>query len=285
MNRRSFLKSAGIGIGATVGLGGALYGYGRYEATWLHVVEQTITVSNLPPSFSGLRVALLTDPHLGPFNTADYIAHAVDTVNELNADLIAVCGDYVHSRERSKYIDPCFQELGRLKAPLGVFGVPGNHDHWAGVRHVRSAMSSAGIHDVTNSGAWVERSAHRLLIAGIDDMTSGKPNISRALESSNADDCCLLLSHNPDIAETLGYKRVGLILSGHMHGGQVVLPGLGYHFLPSRYGDKYVAGLVQGPSVPVFVSRGVGSIGLPIRIRCRPEVNLLTLIGPARSSG
>jgi predicted MPP superfamily phosphohydrolase len=88
------------------------------------------------------------------------------------------------------------------------------------------------------------------------------------------------LCHNPDYAETLRDRRVGLVLSGHMHGGQIVLPGVGYRRLPSRYGTKYLQGLVRAPATQVFVSRGVGTVGLPLRFRCRPEVNLLTLARP-----
>ena len=130
---------------------------------------------------------------------------------------------------------------------------------------------------MTNCGVWLERGGDRLRLAGVDDLICGTPRPDLAVGDAAPDDCCLLLSHNPEVAETLTDPRVGLVLAGHMHGGQVVIPGIGYRCLPAQYGDKYVAGLVQGPVTPAFVSRGVGVIGLPIRFRCRPEVNLLTL--------
>jgi len=267
------IGASGLGLACTGG-----WTYGRFEATWLHVVEETIPVERLPGSFAGLRVALVTDPHLGPFNSLEYIARAVDTVNALSPDLIAVGGDFVHGPDRRKQLDPCLHQLARLTAPLGVFAVPGNHDHYAGIDRARRAIRDAGLTDLTNTGAWLQRGGCRLRLGGVDDLLCGDPRPDLAAGDAGPDDCCVLLSHNPEVAEKLDDPRVRLMLSGHMHGGQVVIPGIGYRCLPSLYGDKYVSGLVHGPVAPVYVSRGVGVIGLPIRFRCRPEVNLLRLM-------
>jgi predicted MPP superfamily phosphohydrolase len=277
MNRRAFMKRATISAAGIVGLGTAGYAYGRFESTWLHVVDATIAVPRLPSAFAGLRVALFTDPHHGRFNRLEYIAAAVDAVNALSPDLILLGGDFAHGGHGRKYVAPGMREMSRLTAPLGVFGVPGNHDYYTGIDLTRRALPAAGITDLTNSGAWLERGSDRLRVAGVDDLICGTPRPELAVGPAGPDDCCLLLSHNPEVAETLTDPRVGLVLAGHMHGGQVVIPGIGYHCLPAQYGDKYVAGLVQGPVTTAFVSRGVGVIGLPIRVLCRPEVNLLTL--------
>jgi uncharacterized protein len=277
MNRRAFLKRVAIGAGGCFAIGGAGYAYGRFESTWLHVVEATIAVPRLPSSFDGLRVALFTDPHHGRFNSLEYIAATVDRVNAMSPDLIALGGDFAHGPHGRKYLAPGMRELGRLTAPLGVHAVPGNHDYYSGIATARRELRAAGINDLTNRGAWIERGGSRILLGGVDDLICGQPRSDRAVSSAGADDCCVLLSHNPEVAETLTDPRIGLLLAGHMHGGQVVIPGFGYHCLPARYGDKYVAGLVHGPVVSAFVSRGVGVIGLPIRFCCRPEVNLLTL--------
>jgi predicted MPP superfamily phosphohydrolase len=278
VNRRQFLKRVAVAVGTATGLGATGWAYGRFEATWLHVVAQTVAVPRLPPPFAGLRVALLTDPHLGPFNSREYIHSAVEAANALAPDLIAVGGDYSQGGTGHDFIRPCLQELGRLRAPLGVFGVPGNHDYWDGIDATHRAMRDYGILDVTNAGAWLERGGHRLRVAGVDDLLYGRPRLAPALGDAGPDDCCLLLSHNPEFTETLTDRRVSLVLSGHMHGGQIVVPGLGYHCLPARYGAKYLEGLVRGPCAAVFVSRGLGTVTLPLRFRCRPEVNLLTLV-------
>jgi predicted MPP superfamily phosphohydrolase len=277
LNRRAFLKSLAIGAGSAASVGGASYAYGRFESTWLHVVEATIAVPRLPASFANLRIVLMTDPHHGRFNSLEYIASTVDLVNSMVPDLVLLGGDFAHGSHGRRYLAPCMGELGRLTAPLGVYGVPGNHDYYAGIDMARRTLRAAGITDLTNTGKWLEREGHRMRLGGVDDLICGRPRPELAVGDAEPHDCCLLLSHNPEIAETLADPRVGLVLAGHMHGGQVVIPGLGYRCLPAQYGDKYVSGLVRGPSTAAYVSRGVGVIGLPIRFRCRPEVNLLTL--------
>ena len=111
----------------------------------------------------------------------------------------------------------------------------------------------------------------------MDDLSTGKPNLPRALREVGARDACLLLSHNPDVTEGIRDPRVDLVLSGHTHGGQVNFPGLGAPTTASHFGQKYRSGLVQGPSARVYVSRGIGTIGLPIRWGAPPEMTLITL--------
>jgi uncharacterized protein len=274
MNRRQFLK--GI-AGSTVAAGVAGLAYGRAEAGWIDITRHTIRVPHLPPPFAGKTLALLTDPHHGPFNSLSFIQSIVAETNALKPDLIALSGDYIQGARR-EYIAPGLQALGQLRAPLGVYAVPGNHDHMRGnIQAVRRAIDDNGITDVTNTGRWIELDDRRLRIGGVDDLWHGNPDLRTALGDATDKDACLLLAHNPDYAEKLRDPRVGLVLSGHMHGGQIVVPGLGYHCLPSRYGLKYLQGLVRAPHTQVFVSRGLGTVGLPLRIRCRPEINLLTL--------
>lgn len=274
MNRRRFLK--GIAASAlSVPLVGAAYG--RAEAGWLTVARQTLAVPNLPSSFVGKTIALLTDPHHGPFNSLSFLQSVVEHTNALQPDLIALCGDFIQGRDRA-YIHPGLHVFAPLRAPLGVFAVPGNHDHHYGhIRLVRRALRASGLIDATNDGRWVECNGERIRIGGVDDLWHGEQDVDAALGDATEYDACILLSHNPDYAETLTDPRVGLVLSGHMHGGQIVLPGLGHPWLPSRYGSKYLEGLIQAPRTQVFVSRGLGTVGLPLRFRCPPEINLLTL--------
>lgn len=274
MNRRRFLK----GVAATtlsVSLAGAIYG--RAEAGWLTVTRQTLAVPNLPSPFAGKTIALLTDPHHGPFNSLSFLQAVVEQTNALQPDLIALCGDFIQGGDRG-YIVPGLQVFAALRAPLGVFVVPGNHDHLHGrIRLVRRAIHDSGLIDATNGGRWIECDGDRIRIGGVDDLWYGEQNLDAALGDATERDACILLSHNPDYAETLRDPRVGLMLSGHMHGGQIVLPGLPHPWLPSRYGTKYLEGLVQAPRTQVFVSRGLGTVGLPLRFRCPPEINMLTL--------
>jgi predicted MPP superfamily phosphohydrolase len=272
ITRRKFLKSA-----AMTAMGGALgIGYGLMEAKWLHVVEVTLTVPNLPDPFKGKRVAFLADLHHGAYVPLHYIAHAVDMAQALNPDLILLGGDYPD--RGVQYVAPCIEELGRLHAPLGVYAILGNHDHYDGCQpHVSAALHKARIPELTNRGLWVEHEGARFWLCGVDDFWRGVQDLPAALGDTTRDDAVILLSHNPDYVEEIDDPRVGLVLSGHTHGGQINIPVIGAPVVPSLYGQKYVHGLVQGPMAPVFVTRGIGTIIPPIRIACRPEIVLATL--------
>ncbi len=272
MNRRLFLKTGLVAAIPTVPAAAA--GYGLFEAGWVRIDRPTLPLPRLPRCFDGTTVALLADIHHGPFVSLDYVKAVVRTTLALRPDLIVLGGDYSH--RGGQYIRPCFDVLAGLTAPLGVYGVLGNHDYWNGERATREGMVAAKVTELTNAGVWLSRGSERFRVAGIDDLWTGRPDVNAALADAKRDDACLLVSHNPDVAETLRDRRVGLILSGHTHGGQVVFP-TGAPFVPSRYGQKYLHGLVQAPETRVFVSRGLGTSSLPIRVGSRPEINLITL--------
>ncbi len=212
-------------------------------------------------------------------NGLAYVEKVVSITNALSPDLILLGGDYVHNQRR--YVTPCMQALGQLKSRWGVFGVLGNHDHWTGPDTIRQAMADHGIVELTNTGAWIEKEGQRLRVAGVDDWWEGEQRLDRALREVGPTESALLLSHNPDYVEQIVDPRVGLVLSGHTHGGQVVLPLVGAPRVPSQYGQKYLHGLVKTRHTQVYVTRGVGSIGplnLPVRFCCPPEISLLTIV-------
>jgi predicted MPP superfamily phosphohydrolase len=271
MNRRVFIRSA---FAATASAPAFAAGYGLFESGWVKIDRQTLPLPRLPRSFDGTTIAFLADIHHGPFTPLDYVAAVVRTTLVLRPDMIVLGGDY--SLKDGKFIRPCFEVLEALTAPLGVFAVLGNHDYWHGVAETRDGMKAAGATELTNAGVWVKRGADRFRLAGVDDLWTGRSDIKAALGDATRDDACLLISHNPDFAEKLSDPRVGLVLSGHTHGGQVVFP-TGAPFVPSAYGQKYLHGLVQAPETLVYVSRGLGTSGLPVRIASRPEINLIKL--------
>lgn len=273
MNRRTFLKNTVRTAVVATPLAAA--SYGLFESTWLKVDRQTLPLARLPQSFDGTTIAFLTDIHHGPFTGLDYITDVVRTTLMLRPDMIVLGGDY--SLRDRKYIGPCFDALSPLKAPMGVHAVPGNHDYWHGIDETKAGMASARITDLTNKGLWFERGGERFRLAGIDDLWMGQRDLNAALGDATKNDACLLVSHNPDVAETLRDPRVGLMLSGHTHGGQVMLPGVGAPFVPSNYGSKYLKGFVEAPMTKVYVSRGVGLIGGPVRVGSRPELTMITL--------
>ena len=185
---------------------------------------------------------------------------------------------YAAALPESAAITPGIEELGKLKAVLGRYAVWGNHDNWVSRSVSRAVLSNVGLSDLTNTGVWLERGCARLRVCGVGDLWTDHQNLDAALGDAGEGDAVLLLSHNPDFVETLCDRRVGLVLSGHTHGGQVIVPGYGAPIVPSRYGQKYLYGLVQGPCCRVFVTCGVGTITPPVRFLCRPEVVLITLV-------
>jgi predicted MPP superfamily phosphohydrolase len=273
MGRRKFLKRLGLAVAGSAVAGGV---YPFLEAKWCRVARRTIELPNLPGPFRGTTVALVADVHHGPFVPRAYVRHVVAMTNALRPDLIALAGDYVHRSE--SYIGPGIAELGKLTAAMGCFAVRGNHDNWESGALSHAALEEARIPDLNNAGVWLERGGARLRVAGVGDLWTDRQDLAAALGDATAEDAVLLLSHNPDFVETLRDRRVGLVLSGHTHGGQVVVPGFGAPLVPSRYGQKYLHGLVQGPCSRVFITRGVGTISPPVRFLCRPEVVLITLV-------
>jgi uncharacterized protein len=271
----------GAALTGAVGLG---VGYGFWEASQIRVERQTIAVPNLAGAFAGKTIAVLADLHHGPFVSIDFIHRAVQIANSLKPDLFALVGDFNHRRERTTHdLPPCVEALSELRAPLGAYAVPGNHDLPDQGQIYQNAIASTALIDLTNRHECISLNGEHLWLAGVDDLWRGRPNVTSALTGVPAGAAVVLLSHNPDYAEVVPDPRVGLMLSGHTHGGQVYLPIYGSPWVPSQFGDKYRQGLVQGPASQVFVSRGLGEAGVPLRVRVPPEINLLTLVRSQRS--
>jgi uncharacterized protein len=276
--RRQFLRRTfQLGIGAaTLGLGTVAYGF--WESSQIRLRRATIAVPHLPRAFGGKTIAVLSDFHHGPFVGIGFIREAVKLASSLAPDAFALVGDFAHrGSDTQEQLPPCLEALSELRAPLGVFAVPGNHDLDMAGAIYRDAIQETPLTELTNRSIRLTVAGQHLWIAGVDDLLCGEPDLCAALRGIPEGSAVVLLSHNPDFAEECPDERVGLMLSGHTHGGQVYIPGTGPSWLPSRYGEKYRAGLVQGPASQVFVSRGLGETGIPLRLNCPPEINLLTL--------
>lgn len=295
ISRRRFLKTATTGALGCLGVGGS---FACWETLHCEVRRETIVLPTLPRAFDGLRVAFLADTHHGPYVPLGYLREVVALANSLEPDLVALGGDYVQRQWTSlkpgaapPYVAEGIGVLGALRAPLGVFAVMGNHDNWLDHKQeIKAALAANGVCELTNHGVWIEKPAAsslsssetpaRLRLCGVDELFTGRPTLAdlgNALGDATIADAVILLQHNPDYAEGLADPRVSLMLSGHTHGGQVVLPVVGAPILPSAYGQKYRDGLVRAPATRVFVTRGVGVIFPPVRFRCPAEVALLTL--------
>lgn len=223
----------------------------------------------------------LSDIHHGPWLSIGYVRSVVEAANRLRPDLIVLTGDYVQSAPA--YIVPVVEALSHLRAAIGVVGVLGNHDWWEDGPLTQREFHRHGIPLIDNArlfltpGRELKVSANEgLCLAGLGDLWEGAPDYGAALAGVPPDMPRLLLSHNPDAAEERAFVRAGhrvdLMLSGHTHGGQIRVPGMGTPAIPSRYGQKYAYGLVRGPACPVMVSSGLGMAILPLRAGAPPEI-------------
>ncbi len=275
MDRRDFLKlaaaSAAAGVGAAaLGAGWATLG----EPNWPVVERVSVTLPRLPATLDGLRVAQLSDLHISQYTTAGDIDRAAALAMRQSPDVIVLTGDFIW-REVWQYAEELVEPLRTLYAPLGVYAVLGNHDHWEGAALAARVLGEAGVTLLVNQALRLDTDAP-LWLAGLDDVWESKHDMRAALDGAPDGDCKLLLVHEPDYADSAAGYPVDLQLSGHSHGGQINLPHYGRPVLP-YLGQRYPAGLYQIGDLALYTNRGIGVISPPVRLNCPPEVTLLTL--------
>jgi predicted MPP superfamily phosphohydrolase len=278
ITRRQLLRRVLRTGGVLTGILGLPAAYGIWEASQIRITRATVSVPNLPDPFVGKTIAVLADLHHGRWVSLSFIKEAVEVAKSLSPDLFALVGDFAHRGLRThEELPPCLDVLSALQAPLGVYAVPGNHDMQNGGRVYRECIARTPLIDLTNRHHRITVDGADLWLIGVDDFWYGEPDQDTALKGVPTGAAVVMLCHNPDYLEAFPDERVGLALCGHTHGGQVYLPVVGSPWIPSMYGEKYRNGLVQGPASQVYVSRGLGEAGYPIRIRVPPEINVLTL--------
>ena len=266
ISRRAFLQGAGaVGVGA-IGGGGA-YGY-FYERRHLLMTRAALPVSGLPEALAGVRVGFLTDVHRSRWVSDEDVASAVRLLMAEDPDLIVLGGDYVTWADRH-FMGPAAEALSPLSAPHGVFAILGNHDDEV---RMPAALAARGIDVLRNARTTLTIRNEKLELAGITFWTRRPSDIASVVRGANAP--VILLAHDPRRlleAETL---HLPAVLSGHTHGGQVVLPILG-----AVAAQKFpvASGFATRGATTMFVSRGLGTVYVPVRLNCPPEVALLTL--------
>jgi predicted MPP superfamily phosphohydrolase len=271
MTRRSAIKMLGASaVGA--GAGSVAYGF-WYGRRALELTQTTVSVTGWPESLDGLRVGLMTDIHRSEWVSEADVAHAVSLLMENRPDLIVLGGDYVTWGDR-RYVDSAADALAALSAPYGVFGILGNHDD---DRDMPAALAKRGIEVLKNARTRVTVRNDVIDIAGISFWTRRGSDIAAVVRGATAP--VMLLAHDPRRLVEAAALGIPLVLSGHTHGGQVVLPVVG---AVAARKFSVVSGTAQRSLTTVFVSRGVGTVYLPVRINCPPEVALLTLTPAVR---
>ena len=294
--RRAFVVNA-VGAAGALAAGGVASGATLIEPLRLRVTKYRVPIADLPASLDGLRIGFLADLHLGPWVSASFIAEAVELARDLRADLYLLGGDYIAQSEN--YMEAVAALMRPLLEPgsqsMGVLGVLGNHDWWENGPRMTKALRDQGVMMIDNDRVFIDansRTIHRdpahlsgsaLCIAALGDLITDATDIPRAFADIPADIPRILLTHEPDTAELYelacdsAAPRVDLMLCGHTHGGQVSLPLVGAPIVPSRYGQKYAAGLVSAPRFRVIISRGIGMSVAPVRWGVPPEVVEVTL--------
>ena len=269
---------ASLSAGAALATSGWIYAT-KFEPGWLEITSHSLILPRLHPAFDNYRIVHISDIHLETWMTRQRLAMVVKTANMLRADLIAITGDFVTDlfhRTPRDLVD----NLSKLQSKDGIFAVMGNHDYWTNINSIRQVMRNSGIQELQNQVHTIHRGNASLHIAGVDDYWENKARLQDVLQQIPAEGAAVLLAHEPDFAVISAESgRFDLQLSGHTHGGQVVLPWVGPIVLP-MYGRKFPAGMYQVGNMQLYTNRGLGTARPQIRFNCRPEIAMITLHAP-----
>ncbi len=244
-----------------------------------------VSLARLPAAFDGFTIAQLSDFHYDVFSAVP-IRAAIEIVNNLHPDLIVLTGDFVsvplsyrrfHSGKRAaRAVEPCSVLLQQLHSRVAIVSILGNHDVDSDPHRIIETLDSRGLPVLRNRSIPIEQDGSRIWLCGLDSAWEGNPDIDLALRGVPREELVVLLVHEPDFADRAAYYPVDLQLSGHSHGGQIWLPGIGAPWLP-MLARKYPRGLHRIGPLTLYTNMGLGTIRLPIRLNCPPEITLFTL--------
>jgi len=283
ITRKQFSRRAFLRAFATVGLtmaGTATYAR-TLEPRWLDVTSRTLAIPGLTPTLDGFRIAQLSDIHFSKYIGPEHLAWALRQVQSAEADVLVLTGDYVG--DDAQTAENLVEPLAAFDRP--VYAVYGNHDLWTHRPTIRRYLELSGAQVLTNTAREL---ANGLWLAGIDDVWSGRPSLTAALNGIPARASTILLAHEPDFFDQVLAQNAPIVaqLSGHSHGGQIRLPTLepdpagDYSYAPilPRLGRRYPIGLRTIDGRTIYTNRGLGVWPIPFRLNCRPEVTIFTLV-------
>jgi predicted MPP superfamily phosphohydrolase len=244
--------------------------------TWVDIAQLRLKLPNLNANFDGFRLIHISDIHMNSWMHRKRLEQVIRLVNAQRPDLLVLTGDFI-SDHASQHETDLVSAFSQVRTKYGAAAVLGNHDHWADAQMVRRVFKASGIRDLSNTYFTLERDGAQLHIAGVDDVIEKLDRLDVVLDSLPENGCAILLAHEPDYANiSSACGRFDLQLSGHSHGGQVVLPIIGSPFLPPL-GQLYPSGLYQVREMYQYTNRGLGMTAFHLRLNCRPEVTVLTL--------
>jgi uncharacterized protein len=275
--RRQFLRAAAA-TGTLAVVGDALL----LAPNRPRIVRQEVFLPRWPERLNGFTVAVLSDFHYDPYFSIHPLHAAIAMVNRLHPDLIALTGDFVSvpmvgdETKAAFAAEPCARLLRQMTAPHGLWAVMGNHDDATDPEHVTHALQAENIRVLANQSEPIEQDGSRFWLAGVNDVISGTADLSKTMHGVPAGEPVILLAHEPDFADEASQYPIDLQLSGHSHGGQIRIPFLPPLYLP-ELAKKYVWGTYHVGPLTLHTSAGLGTIGIPMRLNCPPEVTVLTL--------
>jgi len=273
-SRRKFLKTAFFGVSAYAFAGSTLGTLARND----YKIERVkIKIENLPDELKGLTIALISDIHSGIFMTEEDMREYARAIENLQPDLILLPGDFITSDPEEIY--PFVNAFKNLKAKYGVFATLGNHEFFARQpQMITKLLEENGMRVLRNENEKIEVNGEKIFIVGIDDLRYGA-DLDRALKNVEKNKLKILLSHKPYAFQKFAYNQIELTVSGHTHGGQIVFAKIDDTYIaPASLVSKFVAGHYKLGNSHLYVTRGVGVVGLPIRFNCPPEITHITLL-------
>ncbi len=266
---------------SVLSVGGAAYGT-QVEPAWVDVEHVTLSLPRLHPAFDGFRFAQISDIHMGGWMNREHFAHVVDLVNATKPELLLITGDFIEDSIRYAQALEAVQDVETVLSSISsipVMVILGNHDYRSGMApYLLSMFARLHFIELINSVHTIARGDGQLHFAGVDDILKGSPDLSTVILALPKDGAAILLSHEPDFADTSSTTgRFDLQISGHSHGGQVALPFFGPIVLPNK-GKKYFNGLYHVGNMLQYTNRGVGMTSPYVRFNCRPEITVFTLM-------
>lgn len=275
--RRQFLRGAAAAGAIALAGDGVLL-----EPNRPHLVRQEFFLPRWPERLDGFTIALLSDFHYDPYFSVHPLHAAIPIVNGLRPDLIVLTGDFVSipvigdDAKAAFAAEPCARLLRQMAAPHGLWAVLGNHDVDTDPEHVTRALRAENIQVLANQSQAIERNGARIWLAGVNDVLNGTADLPLTLRRVPAGEAVILLAHEPDFADEASRFSIDLQLSGHSHGGQIRVPLLPPLYLP-KLAKKYVWGTYHVGRLTLYTTAGLGTVGVPMRLNCPPEITLLTL--------
>ena len=274
--RRRFLRNSAIGLGG-VAVGAGVWAH-AVEPDWVEVTQHNVKLAHLPRAFDGFRIAQISDIHLEDGDMIHDLPDICRLVTSQKADAIVVTGDFVTEANQANPADLA-RGLAPLRAPMGVWGITGNHDYWGGEgsQFIEQMLAATPVQLLINQTHVWQKNGARLHLAGYDDFWAGTPDFDGVAAQIPANEAAIALGHEPDFAiEVSALNKFGLMLSGHSHGGQIALPG-GIPIHVPQYANKFPRGWYDVNGMRLYTNRGLGTVGIPMRFCSRPEISVFTL--------